>query len=325
MGGRRLVIIGYHNVTPTAISAFPYDVGVRGLQAQLATLRDHASVLPLSRALIALANGDPLPARSVALTFDDGYTDALDVAVPLLQRYALPATFFLVPGFIERTCDAWWERLGWAVMSASRNEVLWRGRRMRLSRRWQRFVALEWLLGQLKRMDRATRDHSVEELVDRLSPIGRPPTPAMFLDWKGCREVAAHGIEIGSHSATHMILGNEDPDDQFQDLASSRKILESQLEVPIELLAYPNGRRTDYSRDTVRAAQRAGYTYAVTTEHGWNDVSTSPFELSRIIVSPRYGNAGLLKAIAQLALAPIRRRTDSDVSPVSSKGETHAS
>jgi peptidoglycan/xylan/chitin deacetylase (PgdA/CDA1 family) len=311
----RLAIIGYHNVTPTATSEFPLDVGIRGFHSQLEALARHANVVPIGDALRTLEQGGRLPPRAVSITVDDGYRDALEVVAPLLGHYGLPATFFVVPGFIDRTCDAWWETLGWAVMSSTHRDVTWRGVRYPLSRRRQRVSALASLCERFKSLDRAAREQAVEDLVGLLAPVGRTPRGELFLDWDGCRELARRGFEIGSHSATHAILAKEDPEDQVKDLRWAREIIESHLDGPVELLSYPNGRFVDYSDDTIRAAQAAGYRHAVTTEHGWNDPTTPPFELRRVVVSPLLGAAGLLKTIAQFVLAPVRTRGRVDIAP----------
>jgi peptidoglycan/xylan/chitin deacetylase (PgdA/CDA1 family) len=311
----KLTILGYHNVTPTTTSEFPIDAGIRGFRSQLEALARHANVLPIGDALRTLEQGGRLPPRAVSITVDDGYRDALEVVAPLLGHFGLPAAFFVVPGFIDGTCDAWWETLGWALMSSTRRDVTWRGVRLPLSRRRQRVSALASLCERLKSLDRAAREQSVEDLVGVLAPVGRTPRGALFLDWDGCRELARRGFEIGSHSATHEILANEDPEDQAKDLQWAREIIESHVDGPVELLAYPNGRFIDYSDDTIRAAQAAGYRHAVTTEHGSNDPTTPPFELRRVVVSPLLGAAGLLKTIAQLVLAPVRVRGRVDVAP----------
>jgi CelD/BcsL family acetyltransferase involved in cellulose biosynthesis/peptidoglycan/xylan/chitin deacetylase (PgdA/CDA1 family) len=70
---------------------------------QLRYLRRFATVVPLGPAMEALGAGRALPPRAVALTFDDGYKDHLEIAAPLLQEFGLPATFFLAPALLSET------------------------------------------------------------------------------------------------------------------------------------------------------------------------------------------------------------------------------
>jgi hypothetical protein len=119
--GDRLIVLMWHNVEGTWCYPAAPGAGTRGLAQQLRRLKQLASVVPLEDALEALAAGRPLPSRAVAITFDDGYRDNLDLAAPLLQDLGLPATFFLVPGLLSYEVRPWWE----IVVRG----LPWRGRR----------------------------------------------------------------------------------------------------------------------------------------------------------------------------------------------------
>src|SRR5439155_24314364 len=77
---------------------------------QMAALRAHAAPVALETLLGAL-RGREVRARSVAVTFDDGYADNYTTAVPLLERHDVPATVFLTTGFVGQPREMWWDRL----------------------------------------------------------------------------------------------------------------------------------------------------------------------------------------------------------------------
>jgi peptidoglycan/xylan/chitin deacetylase (PgdA/CDA1 family) len=303
---RQLTIIGYHNVEPTPASRFEQGAGVRGLASQLEQLGRVANVVPLGAALNTMSEGGRLPTRAVAITFDDGYRDAVDMALPILERFDLPATFFLAPGLISRECSAWWERLGWAITSASVRQIQWGPRTIRLDTPKERDLARRTLSKELKKLDRCGRESAMQDLVDRLEPCGRSRCEDLFLGWDESREIVRRGFAVGSHSSVHAILARESPAVQYDDLVASKRILEDNLDTQVDLLAYPNGERGDFSVDTIDAATRAGYTHSVTTIHGRNSRATRPHELRRVVVQPNLGVSGLVKVLAQLAAAKIR-------------------
>jgi peptidoglycan/xylan/chitin deacetylase (PgdA/CDA1 family) len=257
-------------------------------------------VVPLAEALHDLAAGRRLPARAMALTFDDGYRDNVEIAVPILQRLRLPATFFLVPAMLSGEVHAWWELLAWAVQNSSRAEVTWGGRRVPLESAEQRHRWFDGVAEQLKAVDRTAREQAVAELVAALVPAGTP-SDRMFLDWDGARELVRAGFTVGSHSRFHAILARETPEEQRRDLAESRRALERELQVPVELLAYPNGRRCDYNADTISAARQAGYSFALTTLDGHNRPHTPPYEIRRSCIWPHYGLLGVAAATRHMA------------------------
>jgi peptidoglycan/xylan/chitin deacetylase (PgdA/CDA1 family) len=286
-----LRVFGWHNVTGTWYYPLRPGAGLRGMERQLHLLRRTANVVPLGPALKALADGRKLPPRAVAITFDDGYRDNLELAVPLLERLGLPATFFLVPGFLSGAVKPWWEVLAWAFLRARSDIVNWEGAELRLTTPAARRRLCESVAERLKSRDRLSREMAVQQLTGLLDPAGRPGD--LLLDWDGARQLARQGFAIGSHTMCHTILSQQTPEEQRRDLVASRHLLEEGLDCGVELLAYPNGTERDYSAATIEAAQRAGYLHALTTLGGRNDAGTPPYEIRRFVMRPERGAHGL--------------------------------
>jgi len=303
---RRLLVVAWHNVDGTF--AFPSRPGTgrRGLVRQLQLLRNVANVVSLGEALATLRSGAALPARAVAITFDDGYRDNVELAAPLLRRLGLPATFFLVPGLLSATTRAWWEVTGWAFARAGRSRLEWDGGVWALHDVAARRLAYVEVAERLKRRPRVAREQAVDELVHRLAPDGAAPDD-LFAGWDGARELAAR-FTIGSHTMHHAILSQETPVEQRRDLIESRDQLRRELDVPVELLAYPNGTALDYDHDTIAAAEHAGYAAALTTRYGWNGSDTPPFEVHRLVMYPERGALGLLATLAKATGEQLRAR-----------------
>ncbi len=264
------------------------------MERQFRFLKRVANVVSLGEALHALSAGRGLPKRAVAITFDDGYRDNLDLAVPLLERLGLPATFFLVPGILSRSVEAWWEVLAWAFSCTSRTSLSWRALALPLHDAVLRRTAFLQIAELLKQHDRKALEEAVAELVDVLAPARA--RGELFLDWDGARELVGRGFEVGSHSMLHAILAREQPEEQKRDLLESKTRLEEELGVPVDLLAYPNGAASDFDETTMEAARGAGYSHAVTTVPGWNTADTPHFAVCRAIVEPEGGTTALVRS-----------------------------
>lgn len=253
---------------------------------QMAALAKLTNVVPLSAALDDLAHGRRLPPRAVALTFDDGYRDNLTFAVPVLRRLGLPATMFLVPGFLSHRVDAWWERLSWAMGAAGATTLEFDGVRFDLSAPRERARAVESVEALVKRSDATGRHAALDRVVDALQPRGDYRIGELFMDWDEARQLTHAGMTIGSHTLSHAILAREDGQDQRDDLEQSRMLLQRELGEAVRELAYPNGQPGDYDATTVDAARTAGYSYAVTTWGELTEADTPPYEIRRWMVSP---------------------------------------
>lgn len=297
--GGRLLVLGYHNVDSTWRWPATSSGGPRNFARQLSALAKVTNIVALDRALADLAAGRPLPPRAVALTFDDGYRDNLTHAVPILHRLGLPATVFLVPGFLSHKVHAWWERLSWALRRTRVPSVEFDGAVLRLDGPSERDRARDLVEASLKRDDLATRHERLDRLVDALEPDGELHPGELFIDWDEARDLVRAGVSIGSHTMSHAVLARETPGDQREDLRESREQLERELDVPVHVLAYPNGQAGDYDTATIDAARCAGYSHAVTTRGRITDTQTPPYEVARWIVSPE-------RPAARLAVGALR-------------------
>ncbi len=289
----RLIVLGWHNVEGTWAFPSPAGAGVKGLERQLLYLKRIANVVPLEDALRTLHAGQGVAPRAVSLTFDDGYRDNLELAVPLLERFDLPATFFLVPGLLSDDVEPWWEIQAWAFARATRGSITWEENTLPLDTDKLRRSSSDLVAENLKRRDRTTREQAISDLVSLLAPDGWPQERAKFLDWPGAQEIVGKGFAVGSHTLHHPILSEESSEQAQRELTESRAVLENKLGADVMVLAYPNGTELDYNASTVAAAAAAGYTHAVTMRPGWNGPSTPPFEIRRFYMTPEEGVKGL--------------------------------
>jgi peptidoglycan/xylan/chitin deacetylase (PgdA/CDA1 family) len=288
----QLLVIAWHNIESSWHYPARAGVGTRGFERQVRWLARAGTLVPLGETVADLLAGRPLPPRAIALTFDDGYRDNLELAVPILRRLGAPATFFLVPDLLEGKPRAWWELLGWGFANAGRPAVAWRERELATrGAAGQRSMAL--VADALKTLDREAREAEVAALLELLEPAGEPDIGRLFMDGDQARELLAAGMQVGSHSMHHAILRREAPEAQREDLAASRAWLAEALQVPIDLLAYPNGRWADFDEHTVAAAEAAGYLASVTTQAGRNLPGAAPHTLRRVVFEPQLGLAGM--------------------------------
>jgi peptidoglycan/xylan/chitin deacetylase (PgdA/CDA1 family) len=102
------VVVAFHRVKNTH-TADGLTVSVPLFDRYCRFFRDHFNVVPLGDLVTRLERRQPLD-RALAITFDDGYLDNFENAAPILQKYALPSTFFVVTRWIGGDVVPWWDQ-----------------------------------------------------------------------------------------------------------------------------------------------------------------------------------------------------------------------
>ena len=231
------------------------------LERQLRWLKRRFSIVPL-RSLVAAAGGGGAVGSKVALTFDDGLRSNVAVAYPILHRLALPATFFVCPGLVDR--GAWL----WTHEARRRLARLEAGARRELAAEWQAPAGVDAFVEWMKTLGLGARrqvEARLHEAAPDFAPTAAEREEFDLASWQELRRLDPALVTIGSHSLTHAILPRVAPDELETEVRDSRRQLERGLERPVDLFAYPNG---DHNAAT-DACVRKHYRAAVTTSLGW--------------------------------------------------------
>lgn len=305
----RLLVLAWRSLEGDGPGTAPYRTGAPAIAMQLRYLKRFGTVVPLDSAMDALGAGRGLPPRAVALTFDDGYRDHLEIAVALLERLGLPATFFLTPALLSGDLRPQAQILEWAFAASRRSSIRWNDTTVPTRGEPGR-TSLRWALDQLRRLPQPAQDQAVDELVAILLPETEPHERTPFLDWNGARQLIGSGFSLGSRAVGHAILGRAPVSHELQELVTSRRQLEEKLDTPVRLLAYPNGADATYDLDLLHAVRNAGYTHAFTTHPGVARRSTPAYAVPRVAV-PRLWLPGATRQRLMPSAQPGARGTKS--------------
>lgn len=276
----RLSVLIFHRVLAEADAIFPSEFYAARFDRVLGWLKAAFNVLPLDEAVVRARNGT-LPARAVAITFDDGYADNCEVALPLLRKHGLSATFFIATSFLDG--GRMWND---SVIAAVRNcpttmldlSDLGLGK-WSVATVPEKRQAIGSLLKQLKYRPNGERLASV----DALGFIAGAPLPDdLMMTSDQVRSLRSSGMVIGAHTCSHPILSSLHLDDARREINESKRFLEQLLGERIGLFAYPNGKPgKDYLAEHVEVVREAGFDAAVSTAWGALDRSVDFFQIPR--------------------------------------------
>jgi peptidoglycan/xylan/chitin deacetylase (PgdA/CDA1 family) len=266
-GAHGLSILIYHRVLAAPDPLFPGEVERHAFDTQLALLKSRFTVLPLLDA-VRLARAGRLPPRAACITFDDGYADNAEVALPLLQKHGLHATFFIASGFLNggrMWNDSVIETVRMAPAGVLDARHLGLGSHA-LATLEERRAAIGALIGQLKYLPMAER----QQQVDRLALLAGGPLPSrLMMDDEQVRQLHRAGMAIGGHTVNHPILARLPAAEARAEIAAGKAALEQLTGAPVRLFAYPNGKPgTDYLAEHVAMVRELGFEAAVSTAWG---------------------------------------------------------
>lgn len=276
----RLAIMIFHRVLTAPDPLLPSEPDAGRFERDMRNVRRWFRVLPLAEAVRRLADGT-LPARALALTFDDGYADNHDVALPILERLGLPATFFVATGYLDGGC-MWNDRVIQAFRQCRSDALDLRDVGLGVldvSSAAARRAGVGMVLGRLKYERTAPR----EALADRvLTAAGAEPPRKLMMTGDQVRHLAARGMSLGAHTHTHPILARLDASAARDEIARSRDVLQDLVQAPVRLFAYPNGKPgLDYGAEHVAQVKALGFAAACSTAPGVAAPDADLFQLPR--------------------------------------------
>jgi len=279
----RLSTLIFHRVLPEPDPLFPDETDVVRFDAVCRWVKAWFNVLPLDEAVLRLGRRE-LPERAMTITFDDGYADNHAVALPILARYGLPATFFIATGFLDggrmwndtviesiRCCSN--PTLDLSTLGIEALGVL------DLTDFAQRRRSIDIVLRAIKYLPVDERSSVTERIA---SLAGVQPRNDLMMTSQDIRGLRHAGMQIGAHTVTHPILAGLSDASARSEMLESKQHLERILDEPVTTFAYPNGQPgVDFTDRSVRIAREIGFKAAVSTAKGVADVSTDPLRIPR--------------------------------------------
>lgn len=251
----------------------------------LRELKLHFEVMDLAEWLALRASGQPLPRRACAITFDDGWYDNYEYALPIIQQEKIPATLFAVVEKIG-TQFQFWPNLVSALLASKATQAM--AKHPVFARALQQVPAVtdtgdrEYIAAVIH----ALKQTSDADIFAALAAIEWQQhlafeLPRGLMNWDELRVMANSGfINVGSHTCNHKRLNANLPAaDILHEIVDSKTLLGQQLPNAVDIFCFPNGDYNDVALDAVSNT----YTAAVTTRRGIvNGRSTPAHQLCRI-------------------------------------------
>lgn len=311
----KAIILMYHRITRTELDPWGMCVSPENFSEHLHAIRQVATPMSLVDFVRARESGE-LPERAVVVTFDDGYLDNFERALPLLRQHQVPATLFITTCNIDSPREFWWDRLETLLLAPTtlpeRLELpLDSGVRVWELGSAANYSAVErendrgtmaWLAGKDGRLRffydvwkslwplaADKREQALDQLAN-WSGVDSSPSPSRRS--MSSAEIHAMGQEslmtIGAHTVDHPPLSAHPAEFQSEQILLGRENLQQILGVPVTTFAYPHG---EYSPETIRLLRNAGFECAVTVQQKVVGLDSDDMTLPRFGVRDLPGGA----------------------------------
>ena len=281
----RVPILTYHRVFKEKDSLIPWDLDEAEFRRQMKFVSTVCEPMTVSSAA-ALLQRRELPRRAVCVTFDDGYADNHDVAMPVLRDLGIPATFYVATGYLNGGV-MWNDKVIVAVRNISLgSHTVAPLPQFELASEDDRGQLAYELVLSIRYLPQDERNGIADALLE-YSGADQSATSSIMMTDEKIRNLANNRMEVGAHTVSHPILAKLEDDQAELEINASKKYLEQITQSDVQSFAFPNGRfGLDLTERDIKLVEAAGFRSAVTTDWG---VATGR---SNVLALPRLGLYG---------------------------------
>ena len=274
----------YHRVNPIPDDVYHLTVSPRNFEEQIRHVRDHFPILRFED------DWTQPGGNGVVITFDDGYGDNWEYALPILEKYRVPATVFVSTGYVDSGKEYWWDELARVLtrevdypeqfeLRDSLYHYTWDTKSP--AARMEMIRSLHWLLKMDADVERA---NLWLERLRAWAGIGREGRREHLpVTLRQLQELAdSEYITIGAHTVNHRSLGAQTKEGQRYEIGASVRFLERVLGRKINTFSYPFGSAVHFNQDTFEICGQNGIAKAATTVKGLWREDSSPYAVPRV-------------------------------------------
>ena len=289
-----LPILTYHRIGSPGgeLDDGVVDASREEFEKQVATLAKSFNVVGIDELRAYVVDRKPLPKNPAVISFDDGYRECEEIAVPVLKKHGVKGIFFISTDHMNDRKVFWWDRASFLVKRShkARIEVEYPERKVYdLSAGKQKVI--NDILMTIKTTYALDVETYLQTLGSELDVSWGPDdekriTDEVLMTWDGVRAMRKAGMDVQSHTRSHRVLQTLTPSDLESELVGSKKMLEKQLGEPICAIAYPVGYSITSDRAIMAAVRSAGYDIGFSNGTGLGKHTADPLDLQRLSVDP---------------------------------------
>lgn len=242
------------------------SVSVERFEEQMRYVRENMTPVPLEKLNTVWSQKRPKKPYCL-VTFDDGYLDNLELALPIVEKYQIPITVFVTSGFIDRSVTPWWIAIEEVLRVSDQISLhLFDNETMILRTPKEKLSAFFRFNERFRHLSVSVQREALDDFVDEAL---RTKIGELFLTENQLRTLASHPlVTVGGHTAHHAVLSQESDEDVALEISHGLDRLEEILGIRPKTFAYPFGDRQACGVREVDICSHTGVEFAFGTRIG---------------------------------------------------------
>lgn len=210
------------------------------------------------------------------ISFDDGYKDNIEYAVPILDKCMCPASFYVVTACIDNNIPTWTYIVDHLFQNTHAKELVLEMDFLPAEFRKGLFATQSAKLdfaNRLKyRMKFISNEQRTKVLAHLQAVFNNISSPVnTMMNWDDLRQMQNAGYSIGSHTVSHPVLASiQNENELFSELKNSGERIRSQLGEFPYTISYPIG---SYNEKVIALSKQAGYQLGLAVKQRFYDTS----------------------------------------------------
>ena len=202
----------------------------------------------------------------IVITFDDGYKDNLNLALPILEELNVPATIYITTKFPEKDTSIWWYELKEFIENRFENlEFEFENKKylFLLNNKSKKEKSCNEIINLFKSLDGQKQSNLLSIITKNEI---RKKYEDEVMSWSDIKKISNSPlITIGAHTHNHLSLKNLTEESCLEEIKKSKEILENNLNRKILHFSYPFGTKNDADEREFKIVEKLGFKSAVTT------------------------------------------------------------
>ncbi len=285
--GPKVVILMYHSVMDhperelSTLGGIVHSTEIFREQMRMLAREYHPVTM---NDVVCFVKGErELPSQAVVVTFDDGYADNYEVAMPILNEVGVPAIFYVTVDSVDRGSPPWPAGLRHSFSTTRKSEwVDSSGKKWAVSEDAERNHAFLHSCDECAKLSGDCQKQYLRLIETQLEVKPLNSSKNLMMNWDQTRGLLANGHLVGSHTMTHPNVAFVTDNEAKIELSQSKQRLEEVLGFPIVHFSYPCPALTPHwKQSTAELTRQIGYQTAVTTDGGAVRLHDDPLCLRR--------------------------------------------